>query len=168
MNNYINTSRVRLAQVRYFDVSRKASELPINKAYVVLANVNGTYVNILNPFCELPVFERSSYHNVNSLGEDYGNKLYLVNGELQDGECLILENVDMKKELKKEKVTIEDIEEYVLTSNRFFVDRINLLKSGKRPSGKCSIKKIMKDDIDNMRKLNTYLGDNYRQIQYKK
>ena len=40
----IEASRLRLAQVRYFDSKRRASEIPPMRAYTFLVNVNGTYI----------------------------------------------------------------------------------------------------------------------------
>ena len=168
MSNYMyDVERIKMAQIRYFDANRQATEIPINKAYAIMINVNGSYVNMLNPGEELPVFARSKYPNVAKDGSEYGSRIYLVNGELQDGLCFVLEHGDMFHEFHKDLVSLREIEEYVLNSDLFFADRIKLLKEGKKPRN-ISIKKKIKDDMAMLDKFNEYLGSTEKGIQYKK
>ena len=164
----IDKGRVKLAQVRYFDIERNASEIPEDKVYVVLINVNGTYINALNPFEELPVYQRTPYSNVTSDGRhEYGNKIQLVNGEEKDGVCFILELVDLGYEFRKDKVTIEDIENYVLNSKLFFKDRIKLLQGKRRLQKSLYDKKLLVEDMNKLNKFNEYISS-YREEKVKK
>ena len=158
-NLKVDTSKVKLAQLRYFNLERKASEIPEDKVYAILVEVNGTYINVLNPLEELPVFDRSPYTNTTPDGKhEFGNQLFLINGELQDGPCYILEREDMKGELRREKVSISDIENYVLNSKLFFVDRVELLEKDKRLARDRYYKKLYLEDIRKLTKLNEYLN----------
>ena len=123
-NLEVDVSKVKLAQLRKYDIKRKASEIPEKKAYAVLVEVNGTYINALNPLEELPVYGRSPYANITSDGlHEYGNKIMLMNGEEKDGPCYILESTDMRYEFHKSRVSMKDIENYVLNSKSFFASK---------------------------------------------
>ena len=157
-NIKVDTSRVKLAQLRYFNLERKASEIPEDKAYAVLVEVNGTYINVLNPMEELPVLDRSPYTNTTPDGlHEFGNQLFLVNGELQDGPCYILERENMKDHFRREKVSISDIENYVLNSKKFFVDRVELIEKDRKLLRDRYYKKLYLEDIKKLNKFNEYL-----------
>ena len=168
VKDYIyDVSRIKMAEVRYFDTKRCAAEIPVNKAYVILINVNGTYINMLNPGEELPVFSRTKYPNVSKDGFEFGTRICLENGELQDGLCFILEHDDMYTQFHEELVSMSEVEDYVLNSDKFYIDRIKLLQKGKKPRN-ISIKKKMKEDLDSLDKFNEFLGTCEKGLQYKK
>ena len=157
-NLEVDVSRIKLAQLRKYDARRKASEIPDKKAYAVMVEVNGTYVNVLNPLEELPVYGRTPYANTTRDGmHEFGNKIVLLNGEEKDGPCYILETTDMEHELHKEKVTIKDIENYVLNSKLFFVDRIKLLNGDRRIPRSLYNKRLVLEDMARLNELNNYL-----------
>ena len=154
----VDVSRIKLAQLRKYDAGRKASEIPDKKAYAVMVEVNGTYVNVLNPLEELPVYGRTPYANTTRDGmHEFGNKIVLLNGEEKDGPCYILETTDMSHELHKERVTIKDIENYVLNSKLFFVDRIKLLNGDRRIPRSLYNKRLVVEDMARLNELNNYL-----------
>ena len=153
----IKSSKVRLAQFRYYDLERHASEIPDEKFYAVLVEINGTYINALNLFEELPVYDRSSYANVSKDGlTEFGNKIVLVNGEEQEGKCLILEKGNLSYDLKKEEVTIKDIEKYVLDSELFFPDRLRLLDTNRKQISSIYRKRLLVDDTQKLNRFNEY------------
>ena len=159
-NLEVDVARIRLAQLRKYDVKRSASEIPEenSKAYAILVEVNGTYINVLNPLEELPVYDRTPYANTTKDGvHDYGNKIVLVNGEEKDGPCYILEKEDMKYEFRKERVSIKDIENYVLSSKLFFADRIKLLDNNRRIPRSLYNKRLLLEDMERLNRLNNYL-----------
>ena len=158
-NVKIDISKVKLAQLRYFNLERKASEIPEEKVYAMLVEINGTYINLLNPIEELPVFGRAPYTNTTPDGQhEFGNQLFLINGELQDGLCYILEKEDMKYEFRRDKVSINDIENYVLNSKLFFADRVELLEKDKKIARDRYYKKLYLEDIKKLNKLKEYLS----------
>ena len=158
-NIKVDASRVRLAQLRYFNLERNASEIPEIEAYAVLVDINGTYINVLNPLEELPILDRTPYTNVTPDGlHEFGNKLILVNGESQDGPCYVLEKGDLKGDLRREKVSVTDIENYVLDSKLFFVDRVELLEKERRLSNGKYYKDLYLEDIKKLNKFKEYLN----------
>ena len=168
-NVKVDTSKLRLAQLRYFNLERKASEIPDEKAYAVLVEVNGTYVNVLNPIEELPVLDRSPYTNTTPDGQhEFGNQLFLINGELQDGPCYILERGNLRDHLRRETVSISDIENYVLNSKEFFVDRVELIEKDRKLLRDKYFKRLYLEDIKNLNKFNEYLDSFDKEKEYEK
>ena len=154
----IEASRVRLAQVRYFNAKENASEIPEEKAYAFLVNVNGTYINPFNPLEEVPVYDRVWYGNVREDGESYGTKIVLVNGEVQEGVCYILESFDVRDIFEKEVISMKDIEDYMFDSDAYFIDRIELIENRKlNPMEKLRRNKKIVEDIEKGMKLKEYL-----------
>lgn len=156
----IESSKLRLAQFRYYNLERQASEIPDDKAYTILAEINGTYINVLNPLETLPVYDRSSvYKNYTKDGmHEFGNKIFLVNGEEQDGPCFILELINMQNEFGKEIVTMKDIENYVLNSRMFFPDRLKLLEINRKQISSLYRKKLLLEDTQKLNRFNEYFS----------
>ena len=167
-NVEIDSSKLKLAQIRYFDMESKASKLPEENAYVFLIEVDGKYVNVLDSTQELPVFARSPYSNITMDGVEFGNQIYLVNGELKDGPCFIIENINLKHEFKKDKILIKELENYIINSDKFFIDRIKILEKQKKKIKKNLIKQKIENDLESFYKLNAYLSDELSYYQYKK
>lgn len=157
-NERVDAKRLRVAQVRYFDVEKNASEIPEETAYVFLVNVNGTYINPFNPLEEVPVYDRAWYGNVTENGESYGTKIVLVNGEVQEGVCYILESFDVRDIFEKEVISMKDIEDYMFDSKLYFIDRIELNENRKlNPMEKLRRNKKIVEDIEKGMKLKEYL-----------
>ena len=165
----VDSSRLRLAQVRYFNKEMNGVSIPSQSAYAFLVNVNGTYVNIVNPIEELPVYDRVPYTNTTLDGEDYGTKLVLINGEVQDGVCYVLERTKIEDLFDKKEVYISDLEDYIMKSDKFFIDRIDLLRdkigSQRRKS---YYRRKMVSDLKLLDKFNNYLAEESKGVQYKK
>lgn len=125
-NKEISADKVRLAQVRYFDVEANASEIPEEKGYVFLVNINGTYINPFNPIEEVPVYDRTWYSNTTWAGREFGTKIVLVQGEVQEGICYILEWEKGKDIFDKDVVSLKEIEDYMFESDDFFIDRLEI------------------------------------------
>ena len=157
-NLKIDVSRVKLAQLRYYEVG-KGAEISSNVVYAILVKFNGTYINPLNPFDELPVYDRTPYSNVTPDGRyEYGTKIFLVNGEEKDGLCYIIEKENISSDFRKDEVSIEDIEKYVLNSKLFFIDRIELLEKNKKLLGDKYYKRLYIEDIKKINKLNEFIN----------
>ena len=69
-NLEVKSSNLRLAQLRYYELERHASEILDNKAFAVILEVNTfnkdedgnyiyNYINVFNPLETLPVFDRT-------------------------------------------------------------------------------------------------------------
>ena len=125
-SNY-KTEQLELAEIRNFNAKRKSSVIPGRRAYTILGKFDDHYYNILNPSLEYPVYGRLPYSNTTSDGEDFGTMISLVEGEIQDGPCYILD-ISMKKVLQKEYVSFEQLQEFVLDSWKFFPDRISMIE----------------------------------------
>lgn len=165
-NIEIDANRVRLAQIRYFDVEANASEIPMEKAYAFLVKVNGVYINPFNPLEEVPVYDRAWYSNTTLEGREFGTKIILAQGEVQEGKCYILEMEKGEKIFDKEVVTIKDLEDYMFQSDEFFVDRLTIGKKKPwKPKEMLSRYRQMENDYIKEMKLEAYLN---REEEYQK
>lgn len=164
----ISADKVRIGQVRYFDTTVNASEIPEEKAYAFLVNINGTYVNPFNPLEEVPVYDRVNYTNSLSNGESYGTKIKLVNGEVKDGMCYILEKKDGRDIFDKEMVTLNDMKDYMLKTTDFFVDRMEAVNDGRlKPKELAYRYAQMEDDYIKKMKLDIYLQREKEKVKIK-
>ena len=169
INFEIDTSKLYLAQVRYYETERNGVEITDLKAYAFLAKVNGAYINILNPVEELPVYNRLPYSNTTRDGIDYGNIISLVCGDEKDGPCFVIENVDVKKIFGQDTILLSDVENYVLNSDLFFVDRIDLMSSSENSSlHYIKSRKKLNDDIRSLSQLKSIFSSHENAVSYKK
>ena len=164
----VNTSKLRLAQVRYFDEEKNGTEIPRIKAYAFLQEVNGVYVNLLDPTEELPVYERTPYTNTTLDGEDFGTKIILAQGEEKEGPCFVLEKVNVRELFGRDIVTIEDVEKYVLKSEMFFVDRMSLIKEKKGFIIHLGSRLKVMEDSKKFDEMNAFFAGHKKGIQYHK
>ena len=159
-NNMIDTKRIRLAKRTYFDIGHDGSVVPTVDAYAFLVNVNGTYVNPFNIAEELPIFDRVPYSNTTLDGEDFGTKIVLVQGELKGGECYVLEKMDLSKYYGKDKMSLSMLEDIILASTQFFVDRIELLEEkGGSPRRKSIARRIIAEDKLKRKKFRDFIEE---------
>ncbi len=143
----IDTKRIKLAKVTYFDTRYNGSAVPSVDAYAFLVNVNGTYVNPFNVAEELPVYDRVPYSNTTRDGDDFGTKIVLANGEVKDGPCYVIEKVNVEDYYDKKQMSLSMLEDCMLRSNNFFIDRMGILERnpvGARVKG-YSKRKLMED-----------------------
>lgn len=156
-NTSVEADRVRLAKVRYFDEEENAVEIPVEEAYAFLVNVNGTYINPFNPLEEVPVYERAWYGNYTKDGEAYGTKIILKNGKVQEGMCYVLEKDSAKEIFEQDEISIKDMEEYILSSEKYFIDRLDITKKF-GPREKLLRYRQMTSDVENKLRLEEYLN----------
>ena len=123
----ISTDKLRLAKVKYFDVKHNGVEVTGEDPYVFLLNINNTYINLFDPVENLPVYDRLPYSNTTKSGVDFGSKIVLKQGEERDGLCYVIENTKVKGLFNRDLVSIVDIENYMIHSDKFFIDRRDLL-----------------------------------------
>ena len=96
LNIKIDSKKLKLAQIKYFDVEHNGLEVTGQDVYAFLYDVNGTYVNPFNVFEEMPVYKRLPYSNTTLDGDDYGSKITLAQGEPVDGLSYVISNTSME------------------------------------------------------------------------
>lgn len=165
----IDTKKLKLAELQYFDEEKNGAEVSDIQAYAFLVKLNGDYVNFFNPFGDekLQVFKRTIYPNVTRDGEEYGTKIKKVSsGDVFDGPCYIIEKIDVTKMLGTDEISDEELGEYVCKSSKFFIDRIELLKKRKANSVRQRIftNKKIEEDLQKMEKINEFF-DSHKKNQ---
>ncbi len=163
----MKTNNMRLAQIRYFEEERNAVEILPIAAYVFLIHVGDKYYNLLNPAVEVPVYERVPYSNTTSAGEDYGSMIRLVEGEVKDGVCYVIDNVSVKGMFGKDEVELNEVEKYVMNSDLFFADRYALYRDKSSFFDRLKNSKKIAEDAKTLDEFNCLLferdkGDAYR------
>ena len=167
-NRLMDTNKIRLARVKYYDVEKNGAELSEHEAYAFLFQVNEhKYINPFDPFEELPVLDRTFYANVASNGEEFGTKLIHVCGELENGPCYVLERLSVKDLFKKDGISLFDLKKYILHSKKFFVDRRHIIESLDEPIIKKSrfLPTILSDEAS-MDKLKRFFSNHEVGKQY--
>jgi hypothetical protein len=154
----IDSKRIRLGRVTYFDKEHNGTVVPSVDAYVFLVNVNGVYVNPFNVADELPVYDRVPYSNTTRDGHDYGTKIVLANGEVKEGPCYVMEKIDVGEYYGKKKMSLDMLEECILSSEKFFIDRIGILeKMGGSPRRKYYNHRKLIRDLDQLNRFNEFM-----------
>lgn len=128
MSQKINTEKLKLAEIRLFDTEKMASEIPSVHGYTFLYEQDGKYQNIFRGEDGLPVFERVPYSNSTLDGEDFGSKIILLQGDVQDGPCYIIPSTSGKILFGKEQISISELKTYILHSNYYFIDRLSIME----------------------------------------
>ena len=130
LDKEINTEKLKLAKLKYFDKMRMGVEVSEINAYAFLINIGGRYVNIFDEsLSDIPVFDRTYYSNTTISGIDFGTKLIYLSGKLETGPCYIVEQTDMRQKFGSSTVSLSDIEQYILDSNDYFIDREYILNN---------------------------------------
>ena len=125
----MKSENVRLARVRYYDVERNGLEVDDINAYAFLLKTGTSYINIFDMTSNYPVFDRVPYSNTTKNGEDYGTKVIQISGDPdKSGLCYVLEATTGKSLFNLDEVTDELLKIYMIHSNKFFVDRMNILQ----------------------------------------
>ena len=158
-NKIIKTKDLKLARVKYFDSEHNGVELTPIEAYAFIqwSDEDQRFVNLFDDEENLPVYARSLYPNVAPNGEEYGNRLINVYGPVENGPCFVIEPVDVSKLLDMKAITWEGLKEYVLHSDKFFVDRIPLIENEK-PSRRIRFMKKLISDHKHMAELRAYMS----------
>ena len=168
----IKTENLKLAEVRYFDVERNGLEFTPPLSHVVLLNRGDTYVSLLNCGDFAPIYKRNkSKSNVYSDdGEYFGTKIELVYGNLKDGEAWLLTDTDFTKVFGSEEVDMDTVEQYVLASDLFFKDRLELVESNAARHGLpfFTIRSIVKKDEKSIQEMQDFFSEREKQKVKKK
>ena len=161
----MKTKSLRLAEVRYFDREHNGVEIPRINAYVILAQAGDRYLNVFNPGEELPVYDRVPYSNTTMDGVDYGTKIVLASGTCKNGLCYVLDKTKIEDFFfGKEEITFDQLEAFVLRSDLFFIDRMDLMKSKKI----VNINGRYFDDWSKRQELDKYFASCGKGVQYHK
>ena len=160
----IETKKLKLAQVRYYDEEHNGVEVPSLKAYVFLLKSGESYINILNPGEDLPVYERVPYTNTTLDGDDYGTKIVLAYGECESGPCYVVENIGMDHIFEVDSISLRQLKEYVMKSNLFFMDRLEIMKH----RNVLPIHSKYRSDVKNQRIFQEYLDSCMNRSDYHK
>ena len=132
-NSKIDTSKLRLARIKMYDSEAKGSEFfptGVDVPYVFLYNVNGTYINLLNPLDDYPVCKKTPYALCDKNGEDYGVWMVHVSGDLNDGPFYLMDAQNSRVNIfSEDEIDMETLKEYIIRSNKFFIDRLSILES---------------------------------------
>ncbi len=169
----IDAKRIRLGKVTYFDTEHNGSAVPPVEAYAFLVDVGGFYVNPFNIVDELPVYDRVPYSNTTKDGEDYGTKIVLKQGEVMDGPCYVLDRINVAEYYGVTDVSLSMLEEFIIRSNKFFIDRPELLEDNINNGNlfrKKYAKKKLNEDQKKMKKFIGFLADCEREkgVQFSK
>ena len=168
-NKKLKASSIRLAKVKYYDAKRGGVEVSDIDAYAFLYRYGEEYVNIFDLGESLPVFERVPYSNTTLDGEDFGTKLMLVGGDdTKSGACYILEKTTAKDLMGEDQVSVDSLQDYLLRSNDFFVDRLSILDDETTMINKSLYYHTYLSDKRRMYTLKKYFGSHENGVSYKK
>lgn len=145
-NQKISTENLRPVGLRYFSEKENGMEVSKNLGYAFLVKVDeNLYINPFEPLETYPLFDRLPYTNVTSYGEEFGSKIELVCGEEKTGPCYITLAEDSTKIFKKDSITVGELEDFILRSRYYFMDRreIALSRFMEHP---IRMQKIMRND----------------------
>lgn len=123
----IRTENLRTVGIRYFSKKENGVEVSRNLGFAFLFKIDENhFVNLFNPISDYPVFIRVPYSNVTNYGEEYGSKMSLVSGEANTGPCYVTISETATELFNKEVVTVGEVEDYILSSPYYFVDRSDI------------------------------------------
>ena len=171
-NKTLVTERLKLARIKVYDAEGEGSYYypeGVETPYAFLYEINGTYVNILNPLEELPVCQRtaSAFCDTNT-GEDIGTWMTHVSGELVDGPFYVMNHGNCRGELfSNDEIELDLLKRYVLRSAKFFYDRLDIIESLPLIE-KMKYRALAKRDQERHKKFDEYLESLDLGYQYKK
>lgn len=123
-----NVENLHLAEIRYLSLEDGGVELgdPIGYVFLVKrAERDRVYLNPISFDDDYAVFKRMPYSNTTKDGEDYGSKMKIVGNDyyLESGICFVLSDITAREIFEKDVVSMEELEDKILASNKYFVDR---------------------------------------------
>ncbi len=163
----IDASRLKLAQIKYFDKAHNGLEVTSMDAYAFLYEINGNYVNPFNVFEELPVYKRVPYANTTRDGEDFGSKIVHVQGDIKNGPCYVIGFTAVEDLFRNEDLDIEVLKDFIVNSRRFFIDRPEIMKSF-GVKDKFRYREKIESDEEMLRQFTEYMDSHSMGYQYQK
>lgn len=107
-----------LAELKKFNVEANGFEFDSSISKGVFVKVDDRFINVFDPYDERSVYTRSTYCGEYSYGEQYGTKVVFANGTGFDEYAWIIYD-SLHTDLTK-------MENYVLYSNDYYKDRMNI------------------------------------------
>ena len=160
----MRTKNLKIAEIRYFDTLNNGIVIPSQEVYTFLEKVGDKYISVFTPEVEYPIYERVPYSNVTFDGWEFGTKIMLLSGECQDGLCYVIERIPIEDVLRVDEISKEELEEVILKSNVFFVERIDIIQ---RKKNSFFNKQLWKDKMM-MKKHQEYIDSCSKGLQYHK
>ena len=160
----MKTKDLRLTEICYYDTFRNDIMVPTKKAYTFLQKVDSQYRNVFTPEIEYPIYEIVPYSNITKNYWEFGTKYQLLRGKCEDGICYVIHPFSMEDVLRVEEITKEELEEMIVKSNQFFIDRIDILQREKNSF----FNKQLWDDKKKRKEFQQYLDSCSRGVQYYK
>ena len=142
---------IKLVEVRFYfmegyPVGRTILRPEKDRVYAFLLKKDNHYANIISGE-ELPVYERV-----------YQDKLVLSYGEEKEGLCYVVDPMT-NKVFHNEKVKFSEIVDYMMHSDKFFVDRIELINKRIVPMYQKNRLRYLVDDKSKLDDFNQYLAE---------
>lgn len=163
----VNTKDLSVAEVRYYDKEKNGLEYTSPLSYVILLNRGDTYVNLFNCGDFAPVYTRIK--NVSNRFKDsdefFGTKINLVCGEVQSGEAWLISDVNFSEVFGMEEVDVDDIENYVIESDLFFKDRLEIIKTLQKRYvlPEVSVRSVLEKDQKSLDEMNAFFAEREKQ-----
>lgn len=161
----IKTKDLRTVGIKYFSEKENGIEVSKNLGYAFLIKMgDGLYVNPFNPLEMYPVFERLPYSNVTRYGEEFGTKVALIGGEAKTGPCYLTVASIGENIFSGDTVTIGQLEDFMLGSSFYFVDRYDVA-AARMLRNPIKMQKIMKKDEESRAAMVKFFEDRDVQVQ---
>ncbi len=155
MKNSIKTKDIRVGTIKKF--VGKGLEHKSDYQYVLLVKEDNKYLDLFDELDEekFAIFKRLPYSNTTLDGEDYGTKVYQVNGVFpkKNDECVLLVDVNFKNILNRDIISKDELKELTLKSKYFIRQRkeyaLEKLKNLDRPIS--MLKVVINDTLEEKR-----------------
>lgn len=163
-----NVENLHLAEIRYLSLENNGVEFGNPIGYTFLMNRDSIYMELICCSSDIPVLKRLPFSNTTRDGEDYGSKMAVVGNKcyLESGPCYVLSNTTTREIFEKDVVSKEELEDYILASDKYFVDRkfIATERMDKEPS---RMKRIIAKDKKDEEKYIKFFEERGVQLQKK-
>lgn len=166
-----NVENLHLAEIKYLSLENGGVELGEPVSYVFLfkrPERDRFYLNPISFVDTYAVFKRVPYSNTTRDGEDYGSKMKIVGNDyyLESGICYVLSSTTAREIFEKDTVSKEELEDYILASDKYFVDR-ELIAKERMDKDSFRMKRIIAKDKKSEEKYIKFFEERGVQLQKK-
>lgn len=163
-----NVENLHLAEIRYLSLENGGVELGESVGYVFLINRDSVYMESISCFSFMPVLKRLPFSNTTRDGEDYDSKMKVVGNEfyLESGPCYVLSNTTAREIFEKDVVSEKELEDYILASEKFFVER-RIIAKKRMKSDPIRMTEILVKDKEHEEKFIKFFEERGVQLQKK-
>lgn len=157
-----------LAEVRYLDLENCRFLSGDEVWYAFLVNKDSVYMDLFCCLSDMPVFKLKPSANSMEGEENDDFELVVAGNEcfVGSGPCYVLCDIDLKEIFGKDKVRQEDIENYILASDKFFIERKSIAKERMEISP-AKMERILDNDKENEAKYIQFFQERGVQLQKK-